>query len=96
MKTLQDMLHSKSGSSYWLIYALLFGFALTFLFIIFNETLKVYIYPTTIMLTNASGTAQTSYADKWISYWDFMPFIIVLIVGIFIFFRTTQNDTVDR
>ena len=96
MKTLKQLLDSKRGSSYWFVYALLFGFALTLLFIIFNETLKVYIYPTTVMLTNVSGTPHTQNADQWLSYWDFMPFIIVLILGLFIFFRSTQSDTIDR
>lgn len=84
--------NNKIGSSYWFIYTLLFGFVITILFIIFDQTLKVYLYPTTLTLT---GGVTTS-ADKWLSFWGLMPFMIVAILGIFMFFKLTSKDTEEQ
>lgn len=86
---MRKMFSNKSGSSYWFIYTLIFAFVLVILYIIFNQTLKVYIYPTTQMLTGG----DTTKADNWLSMWDWMPFIILLIIGLFLFFKLTQRDT---
>lgn len=82
----------KRGSAYWFIYALMFGFALTMLYIIFGQILHVYVYPTTVELTSGN----TSLADKWLGFWAFTPYIIVLIVGLFLFFKLTQRDTTSE
>jgi uncharacterized BrkB/YihY/UPF0761 family membrane protein len=91
MKTFNEMLKSKTGSSYWFLYTLAFAFVIGILFIIFNQTLLVYIYPTTMYLTNVSGTPQTQEADKWLGFWGLVPFIIIFVIGIFLFFRLTQT-----
>jgi hypothetical protein len=79
----------RSGSSYWFIYSLAFLFILTILYIIFGEILHVYIYPTTMDLTGG----QTVSADKWLGFWGFTPYIILLVIGLFLFFKLTQRDT---
>lgn len=80
---------NKKASSYWFIYSMAFLFCLTILYIIFGQVLKVYIYPTTVYLTNGTTTE----ADKWLGFWDFTPYIILLIIGLFLFFKLTQRDT---
>lgn len=80
---------NKSGSAYWFIYAIIFAFALAILYIIFGQILNVYIYPTSEYLTGG----DMSKPDKWLSFWDFTPYIIILIIGLFLFFKLTQRDT---
>lgn len=79
---------NKKGASYWFIYALAFGFVLTILYIIFGQVLQEYLYPTTIIMTG--GGANMAEADKWLSFWAYVPFIIVLFVLLFMYFRMTQ------
>lgn len=80
---------NKSGSAYWFIYALIFAFALTILYIIFSQILNVYIYPTSVELTGGDMTEPT----KWLGFWGFVPYIILVIIGLFLFFKLTQRDT---
>lgn len=83
--------NSKSGSSFWFIYVLAFVFVITILFIIFSQILKIYIYPTTVSLTNGN----TADADRWLGFWDMLPYVIILIGVLFMFFRLTQRETVE-
>ena len=86
---MKRLLKSKKASSYWFMYTLAFLFVIGILFIIFDETLHVYLYPTTQMLTNNN----TEEADRWLGFWGFTPFIIVFIGLLFMFFKLTQKDT---
>ena len=81
--------NSRVGSAYWFIYVLAFALILGLLFIIFNQILNVYLYPTTLMITGGNTTDP----DKWLGYWGMMPYIIILIIGLFLFFRLTQSST---
>lgn len=96
MKMLQKMLGNRTGSSYWFIYSLAFLFVIGILYIVFNQTLLVYVYPTTQMLTNVSGIEHTETADQWLGFWGLVPFILILIIGMFIFFKLTQRDSVGE
>lgn len=89
---IRRMLNDRTASAYWFIYALAFLFVITILFIVFNQTLRVYLYPTTIMLTEG----DTAKPDKWLSFWEFTPYIIVLIVVMFIFFKLTQRESIGE
>jgi len=87
--TTSKLLNNNRGSSYWFMYVLLFGFVVTLLYIIFGQILHVYLYPTTIYLTGGDTTEP----DRWLGFWGLVPFIIILIIGLFMFFRLTQRDT---
>jgi uncharacterized BrkB/YihY/UPF0761 family membrane protein len=89
---MKKLFASKAGSSYWFMYTLLFIFATTLLYIIFSQILHAYLYPVTIQISGG----QTAAADRWMGFWGFVPFIIVLILGLFIFFRLTQRDTMNE
>jgi hypothetical protein len=80
---------NKKASAYWFIYALIFAFALTILYIIFGQILNVYIYPTSVELTGGHMEEPT----KWLGFWGFVPYIILVIIGLFLFFKLTQRDT---
>jgi len=80
---------NKVGSAYWFIYAMIFAFALTILYIIFGQILNVYIYPTSLELTGGDMTEPT----RWLGFWGFVPYIILVIIGLFLFFKLTQKDT---
>jgi multidrug efflux pump subunit AcrB len=82
---------NRKGSAFYFIYAMAFLFVLTILYIIFGQVLKVYIYPTTVQLTGGDMTQPT----KWLSFWNFTPYIIILIIGLFLFFKLTQRDTTE-
>jgi len=83
------IIKNKVGSSYWFMYTLAFLFVLGVLYIVFNQTLQIYLYPTTQFLTNG----VTTEADRWLGFWAFTPFIIIFIALIFLFFKLTQRDT---
>jgi uncharacterized BrkB/YihY/UPF0761 family membrane protein len=80
---------NKVGSTYWYIYTLAFLLVMGVLYIIFNQTLQVYLYPTTLYLTGGN----TAEPDRWIGFWEMTPYIIVLIGIVFLFFKLTQRDT---
>lgn len=86
---MKRLLNNRVGSSYWFMYTLAFLFVIGILYIIFNETLHVYLYPTTELLTGGVTTAP----DKWLGFWGFTPFIIIFIGLMFMFFKLTQRDT---
>jgi len=77
------------GSAFGFIYGLAFLLVLVILYIIFSQVLNVYIYPTTLELTGGEVTEPT----KWLKFWDFTPYIILFVVGLFLFFRLTSRDT---
>lgn len=77
------------ASAFWFVYAMIFLFVITILYIIFGQILKVYLYPTTLQLTGGVTTEP----DKWLSFWGFTPYIIILVIGLFLFFKLTQKDT---
>jgi len=77
------------ASSYWFMYTLAFLFVLGVLYIIFNQTLQVYLYPTTEYLTGGDNTQP----DRWLGFWALTPFILIFIGLIFLFFKLTQRDT---
>jgi len=85
------LFRGKKASSYWFLYILAFTFVLAILWIIFNQILQVYIYPTTILLSNG----DTSQPDRWLTFWNFMPWIIVLLILIFSFIKFTQPETTE-
>jgi uncharacterized BrkB/YihY/UPF0761 family membrane protein len=80
---------NRKGSSYWFMYTLAFLFVLGVLYIIFNQTLQVYLYPTTQMLTHG----DTTQPDRWLGFWRFTPLIMIVIALLFMFFKLTQRDT---
>lgn len=79
----------RKGSAYWYVYALIFLFALLILYIIFGQVLQVYLYPTSLELTGGNMTEP----DKYLRFWGFTPYIIVLVIILFLFFKLTQRDT---
>lgn len=81
------MTQNKSGSAYWMIYTMMFLFILSILYIIFGQILNVYIYPTTEYLSDGDTTAP----DKFLSVWGWVPYMIVLIIGLFAYFKLTQT-----
>lgn len=81
------LMNNRKGSSYWFIYALVFAFIIALLYIIFNQILNVYLYPTTQYLTGGVTTEP----DKWLGYWGMMPYIIILVILAFLYFRLTQR-----
>lgn len=81
--------NGKSGSAYWGVYTLIWAFILTLLFIIFNQILKVYIYPSTEIITSGNTTS----ALTWISFWNITPYILIFIIGLFLYMKLTQRDT---
>lgn len=87
--TTSRLLNNTRGSSFWFIYTLAFAFVLAILYIIFGQILHVYIYPTTQFLTNGDTTAP----DLWLTYWGWVPFMIVLIIAAFMFFRLTNTPS---
>ena len=83
------MFSQKRASSYWFIYTLAFAFVLAILYIIFSQILHVYLYPTTQMLSNGNTTEP----DKWLGFWGLVPYMIIFIIGLFMYFRLTQSST---
>ena len=77
----------KKASVYWFIYAMAFLFMITIMYIIFNQILRVYIYPTTVDLA-----PDISKPDKWLGFWGFMPFIIVFIISLYMWIKTTSEN----
>ena len=82
---------NKRGSSYWFIYTLAFAFVLAILYIIFGQILNVYIYPTTEYLSGGDTTEP----DRWLSFWGWVPFMIVFIIATFMYFKLTQTPSGD-
>jgi len=85
------LLNNHRGSSFWFIYTLAFAFVLAILYVIFGQILHVYIYPTTEFLTG--GGANMAEPDKWLTFWGWTPFMIVLIIAAFMFFRLTSTPS---
>lgn len=83
---------NRRGSSYWFIYSLAFLFVLTILFIIFNQILNVNLYPISQDMTGGDMTEPT----KWLSFWNFTPYILVIIIIMFIFFKLTSRESVGE
>ena len=83
--------NNKRASAYWFIYVLAFAMLLILMFIIFNQTLQVYIYPTTQFLVNGTSTT-TARADTFLGFWEAYPIIMIIIILFFLFLKSTQND----
>lgn len=79
---------NRKGSAYWFLYVLIFGLIIALLFIIFNQILNIYLYPTTEYLTGGDTTEP----DKWLGYWAMMPYIIVIVLLAFMYFKFTQQN----
>jgi hypothetical protein len=90
---MKKLLSSKVASSYWFIYTLAFAFVLAILYVVFGQILTVYVYPTTIYLSNVSGTVDTVAPDKFLTVWGWVPYMIVLIILAFMYFRLTQSPS---
>lgn len=88
---MKKMINNKKASAYTFIYVLAFLFLLGIMFIIFNEILQVYMYPTSQYLAQdvATGTAK---ADKYLGFWQFAPFILVFVALLYLFLKSTQKD----
>lgn len=84
----RGILNNRKASSYWFIYILAFGFVLAILYIIFGQILNVYIYPTTEYLTGGDTTEP----DRWLGFWGWVPFMIVFIIAIFMYFKLTSVE----
>lgn len=82
---------NKKASSYWFIYVASFAFVLIIMYIIFNETLQVYMYPTTQYLTNGS-TIGTSRADTFLGFWQLVPFILIIISLFYLFIKSVSKE----
>lgn len=89
---LRKIIKNRKASSYWFIYSLAFLFVLTILMIIFGQILNVNLYPISQDLTGGDMTEP----NKWLSFWNFTPYIIVLIVLVFIFFKLTSRESVGE
>lgn len=92
MKKPSLLKNKNAGSSYWFIYVLIFGFVLAILLIVFSQVLKVYIYPITQTLTGG----DTQQADKYMGFWDMMPWVIVVLLLLFMYVRMTQPETNEQ
>lgn len=84
----RKILNNRKGSSYMFIYGLAFAFILALLFIVFNQILNVYLYPTTQFITGG----DTSEPDNWLGFWGMVPYMIVFIIALFMYFRLTQSQ----
>lgn len=83
------MMNNRKGSSYMFIYGLAFAFILALLYIVFNQILNVYLYPTTQFISGG----DTAEADNWLGFWGMVPYMIVFIIALFMYFRLTQSQT---
>lgn len=91
MKLFNKLSKNRRASAYWFIYTLLFAFALGVLYIIFNQILNVNLYPISSDMTGGNTVTQ----DKWIGFWNFTPWILVLLILVFIFVKFTQPETTE-
>lgn len=82
---------SSRGSAYTFVYVIAFLFLLGIMYIIFNQVLQIYMYPTSQYLAQdvATGTAK---ADKYLGFWQFAPFIIIFVALLYLFLKSTQRD----
>jgi uncharacterized membrane protein YdjX (TVP38/TMEM64 family) len=86
---------NNKGSAYWMLYSFAFGFLLIMMFMIFNQILQVYIYPTTQYLTTDLATT-TARADKYLGFWELVPYILLFLVLLFLFIKSTQKTYVQQ
>lgn len=77
----------KDGSAYWFMYIMLFLFGLGIMYVIFNEILQIYLYPTTQFLTS-----DTSKADRFLGFWQLTPFILIFLALLFLFLKSTSEE----
>ena len=80
---------NRKGSAYWFIYAIAFAFILAILYIVFGQILNVYLYPTSEYLTGGNMTGPQKFLDTF----GWVPYIIVLIIVVFLYFRLTQSPS---
>jgi len=79
----------KNGAAFYFIYTLvILGFILT-MYIVFNQVLKEHVYTS---ITNNSAVFNLSaqdkaYADEYLTFWDFVPYILIIVALIYLFIR---------
>lgn len=86
----------KKGGAFNLIYGLFFLFALGLLFIVFNQINQNYLRP--VLDNPALNFSQnsTAYADRYLSAWNMMPYVIIFIVGLFFLIWAGINGGKDE
>jgi ABC-type sugar transport system permease subunit len=92
----RPFLHRRAAS-YYFIYALAFLGFLGVMYIIMNQIVYVNLYQPITLNTNVSAynfTAQDQQdATDWLAFWNIMPWVIIIVVVIFLIQRTmTARD----
>lgn len=85
----------------WII-GLLLLFALAIGFIVFNQVLTVHIYPQAELLINSSPYLNSTQVtetigenDKYMAYWNTMPFIFVFLIVVFVIMAAIRRGDTD-
>jgi hypothetical protein len=93
---MKPLLFNKKASAFTFIYVISFAFLLIIMYIIFSQILNVYMYPTTEYLVNATTalntTVTTAKADKFLGYWDLTPYVLIFVMLLYLFIKSTQKD----
>lgn len=87
----------KKGSvAFEWIYALIFLFGLSIVYIVFNQVITNEIYPITDLLvpdTFANKGAIEESNDRWMTFWNAIPFVILIVVIMFLLIRSLIANT---
>ena len=66
------------------------------MYIIFNQILNVYMYPTTQYLVNGTTaigtTVTTAKADRYLGFWTYVPFILIFVLLLYLFIESTKKS----
>lgn len=87
---------NKRASVYTFVYVMAFGFLLAIIYLIFTQILTVYIYPTTEYLVNGTTplgtTVTTAKADKFLGFWQMIPFVLIFLLIFYLFIESTRKS----
>lgn len=81
----------KKGSVFTFVYALFFLFVASLLLIIFTQVLTNNIYDVTNSSVFNLTSAQMTEVDRKISFWNFMPFVLIFVTVFYMIYWTANR-----
>jgi hypothetical protein len=70
-------------------------FALTIIVLIFNMVFYYYLGPLFLPLIPASDTAAIAGVNRWLTFWKFIPYLIMGSLFLYMLIRTAKTESVD-
>lgn len=90
MTIINKMMENNKGSGYWFLYGIAFVFALAFIYLVFNQIVNNDLLTASTQMTPDASVPAS--ATRWLGFWKFVPFMLVFVVLLFMFLRSTQRD----